>query len=410
MKENHNRYFLQNILYSTANMMIAGSVVQGFLLESGVNESVVTWYLSLVQIIQVSVMMGFSLVIDRIRNVIRAFALSMLCQTVLFFSLILLCLFQGIPVTEKYLLVFSAGIITNVSMAIHNVLLYKSPYLILDMSDYARLTGTIGVAVGAGCIVVSAAMSFFLSRFEYYVTMLCFFLVGVAALFGSFLLTCRYKVSEGGEENAPKRITAKKAGLFRYRPFTLLILPNLFRGFCAGILTVAMTVGHIEGVTESSSGAVLTLLLQIGNVLSSLIYALLARRAKNSSMILLSSGALLLFMPAMLIKPDLSLFYTMFFFANFFLNIINNAVPVSVTKFVDYEYVGQYSSWRMLLHTAGGALAGVAVTPMLSMLGGAGTLGLGAALQVISGIGYYLFLRKSGTEKKEVFDKSPHKT
>ena len=51
MKNNNGKYFIQNTLYSTANMMITGSVIQGFLLESGVSEAVVTTYLSLVQII-----------------------------------------------------------------------------------------------------------------------------------------------------------------------------------------------------------------------------------------------------------------------------------------------------------------------------------------------------------------------
>ena len=88
MKENHNKYLLQSTLYSTANMMIAGSVIQAFLLESGVAESIVTWYLSLVQIIQVSVMMCLSLVIDRIKKIVKAYAFSMLIQSVVFFSLI----------------------------------------------------------------------------------------------------------------------------------------------------------------------------------------------------------------------------------------------------------------------------------------------------------------------------------
>jgi Na+/melibiose symporter-like transporter len=154
-----------------------------------------------------------------------------------------------------------------------------------------------------------------------------------------------------------------------------------------------MTIGHIEGITNPASGAVLTLLLQIGNVLSCLVYAVLAKQISNSSMILISSLALLGFMPAMLVKHSLSLFYGMYFFANFFLNVINNAVPVAVTKFVDYEYVGQYSSWRMLLHTAGIALSNALVTPILGALGGTSTLLVAAICQLLSGIAYFLFLR-----------------
>ena len=391
---NNRKYFIQSTSYSTANMMIAGSVIQGFMLESGIAENAVALYLSLVQILQVSVILVVSLVIDKIRNVIRAFAWSMVLQSILFLSLIFLCIFQNVPLTSKYILVFASGILTNVFLAVFNVLTYKVPYHIIDMSNYAQLTGLIGVVVGIGCIAVSAAMSFFTAHFPYYPTMLGFFIFGTAMLFVSFLLTLSYIPVEQSLPKAKKEESKKeKKNLFRYRPFTLLIIPNLLRGFCAGILIVAMTIGHIEGITNPASGAVLTLLLQIGNVLSCLVYAVLAKQISNSSMILISSLALLGFMPAMLVKHSLFLFYGMYFFANFFLNVINNAVPVAVTKFVDYEYVGQYSSWRMLLHTAGIALSNALVTPILGAIGGTSTLLVAAICQLLSGIAYFLFLR-----------------
>ena len=113
MKNNNVKYFIQNTLYSTANMMITGSVIQGFLLESGVSESIVTAYLSVVQIIQVSVMLIFSMLIDRIRNILRAYAWSSAIQISVFSSLIFLCLFQNVPITTKYLLVFACCLFIN---------------------------------------------------------------------------------------------------------------------------------------------------------------------------------------------------------------------------------------------------------------------------------------------------------
>lgn len=394
MKNNNVKYFIQNTLYSTANMMITGSVIQGFLLESGVSENIVTAYLSVVQIIQVSVMLIFSMLIDRIRNILRAYAWSSAIQISVFSSLIFLCLFQNVPITTKYLLVFATGIITNVAQAAYNILLYKAPFHILDMSNYAQMTGAIGVVVGTGCIVVSAAMSFFTGRFEYYATMLGFFLFGTAALLTSFFLTLSYVPVEPKDYSPVKK--KEKKNLFRYRPFFLLVLPNLLRGFAAGILIVAMTIGFSEGITTQSSAAVLTLLLQIGNVLSSFLYTVLVKRVKNSVMILASSAALLLFMPTMLTFGTLSLFYVMYFFANFFVNIINNAVPVAVVGFVDYDYMGQYSSWRMLLHTAGVAIASAVLPSMLGLFGGVWTLLIGAVCQILSGAAYFAFLRKVG--------------
>ena len=65
---------IQSAAYSTAILMIAGSVIQAFLLENGLSEHVVTSYLSVVQIIQVSVMLVMSLIIDKIKNCLSVYA------------------------------------------------------------------------------------------------------------------------------------------------------------------------------------------------------------------------------------------------------------------------------------------------------------------------------------------------
>ena len=392
MNRNETTYVVHSALYSTAAMMIAGSIIQSFLLESGVSAPAVSLYLSLVQVVQVSVILAVSVFIDRIRSVIRAYAYATALQSLMFFSLIFLCLFQGVTLTFRYVLVFSVGIVTNLFQAIFNVLTYKVPYHVMEMSRFGQMTGIVGVCTGICCIAVSAAMSFFLERFPYYTVMLCFLIFGVASLFASFLIILR--IAETEPQNAPARLEGKKTNLLRYRPFTFLIVPNLLRGFATGIHLVAMTIGFSQGVTGTSSGAVLTLLMQTGNVLSSLAFAFLSRRVRGGYLILISSLSLILFLPSMLIGGGLSAFYLMYFFANFSFNIINNAVPVVVTKFVDYEYVGQYSSWRMLLHTAGVALSSALVTPLLGFLGGMGTLLLAAGCQAVSGVAYFLFLRK----------------
>ena len=69
MNNNNSKYLVQSIAYSTALLMIAGSVIQAFLLENGLGEHMVTSYLSVVQIVQVSVMLVVSLVIDKIKKI-----------------------------------------------------------------------------------------------------------------------------------------------------------------------------------------------------------------------------------------------------------------------------------------------------------------------------------------------------
>ena len=47
----------------------------------------------------------------------------------------------------------------------------------------------------------------------------------------------------------------EKINLFKYKPFITLILPNVLRGFCIGIVSMAITIGYytelIDGVSAN---------------------------------------------------------------------------------------------------------------------------------------------------------------
>lgn len=390
---NNNKLLWQSTLYSTAILMIAGSVIQAFLLQNGIDEWYVSIYMSVVQMVQVSVMFVVSLVIDRVKNVIKLCAYSIILQIVLFLSLIFLCVFSGVNIQAKYYIVFAAGVFANIIQAVYNIVSYKLPYHIVEMTNYAKLVGKIGVVTGVVGIIVSASMSFFTSLIDYNIAMLVFFVLGALSLATSYLITCCFKKIDGKQQYL-KTASTKKLNLFKYRPFSVLIIPNLLRGFCTGILIVSMTIGHSLGITNKSSGAVLTLLLQVATVFSCIVYTLIATKKNDGKIIIVSTVLLAFSMPLMFVGDSLLIFYLLYFTSNFFINFINNAVPVSVTKFVDYEYIGQYSSWRMLLHTGGVAISNSFVIPLVNIFGGFGVMLIAALCQLVSGIAYYVFLKR----------------
>lgn len=389
MNANDKKYISLSTLYATALLLMSGSIIQSFMLENGISESRVAIYLSVVQIIQVSLMFGVSLIIDKIKNVIKAFALTMLWQVVLFGALIFLCIFTKTQITLKYFIIFAAGIIANIALSGYNTISYKAPYHIIELIQFGKVTGILGVISGILGIVISTALSFFTAKFNYNTVMLLFFVFGTILLISAYIVTLTVKPIEYKHNTVKKRIN-----LFKYKPFTILIIPNILRGIATGILLVSMTMGYSLGITNKSSGAVLTLLLQVATVLSCLIYIFIQRRRNDGKIIIISSVLLVISMPMMFINKSLGIFYTVYFASNFIINFINNAVPTAVTKFVDYEYIGQYSTWRMLLHTLGVAIASALITPILKVFGGTGTMVIAASLQLISGIVYWIFLNK----------------
>ena len=85
--------------------------------------------------------------------------------------------------------------------------------------------------------------------------------------------------------------------------------------------------------------------------------------------------------------------------AYFFLHLINTAVPIVIVKIVDYDVIGQYSGWRMLLHTLGISISGFVCIPLFNLIGVIPTMVLSGGTQLISGIAYHIHLTRTEREK-----------
>lgn len=193
--------------------------------------------------------------------------------------------------------------------------------------------------------------------------------------------------------NQPKSNEGRKISvfyLFRYRPFMVLAIPNLLRGFFSGLIALAVTIGYFTGHLNADGAAVLLVITQLVSLAGSLCYTLFA--GKEGSVLLASSilAALCLFF--------MSLFNTTFFLifygvAYFFVAVINVAVPAAVARLIDYEVAGQYNGWRMLLTTFGTFLASLVCVPLLQKIGVVAVIGMAGVGQVICGIVYFCYIR-----------------
>lgn len=386
---NNNKYILQSTLYSMAVLLITGSVIQSFLFENNISESRITLYISVLPAVQVAAMLVVSLIINRIRNVVKVMAYSIGLQIFMFFPLIYFSIFTDYTVSLKYIVIFVVSIAVNIVQAVYNIISYKAPFHIIDMSEYDVITGKIGVALGIGGISLSTVMSYFTARYDYNFIMFLFFTLGMLLVLVAFLLAKSYKTSGDFKRETQK---PKTQNLFKYKRFTYLIIPNILRGFSVGILSVAITLGYLSGIADKSSGAFMTLLLQVSGVIGGFVFTCITKKNNEGKIIILSSVMLMLTMPFMLLGNSFVIFYIMYFLANFFVNFINYAVPVSIARVIDYNCIGQYSSWRIMLHTLGISISSALAIPMYNFFGGIGTLAIGALCQLLSGTAYFIFL------------------
>ena len=155
-------------------------------------------------------------------------------------------------------------------------------------------------------------------------------------------------------------------------------------------------IGYSAGILDKSSAATFAVILQVAAMAGCFIYAFIAQKINDGKLIFLSSIAVAVLTPFMMVGKSKIVFFTVFFFANIAFNFIAYGVPTAVTKIVHYNCIGQYSAWRMVIHTLGVAVGGVAVTYLMELFGIYVTLIIAGACQVVSGAAYYIAMKDRG--------------
>ena len=389
---NNLKYLMRGVLYSVPSLFMTGSIIQAFMLENGVSEKSVAFYVSVLQIVQVAVMLVASSFVDRLKNIIKIKGFIFLFQVSYAVLLAVISLVSGMSADYKYSLILIGGIIINLIQAINNIIAYKVPFQIMNINDYGHLNGKIGIVSGILGAAVSALLSYLTSHFNYNGVMFIMYIISAIFLVATGLVVLSYKPLSFVNEEAKKE-EKKDINIFKYKPFYILFIPNLLRGFASGIFGTAMAVAYYVGIAEKSSGSTLALVLQIATLVSSYLFTVLSKKKLDDSMILYASLIMALSMGLMLVGGNLTVFYICYCAASFFINIINNAVPTAVMRIVDYDHIGQYTTWRMLCHTLGGAVASAVVIGMIDIFGGILTLVISALCQLISGVVYYIYIQ-----------------
>ncbi len=373
-------------------MFVTNSMIQAFLLQCGIAEEKVAIYLTTMQIVNAAVTFLLTFFIDRIKNILRVYSFLTFSQLALYISLIYLCLNQSHTEDFKFFAVLAAGCISNIMTGINGVIGYKVPYHIINIEEYGAVSGRGGIIIGVIGTLVSLILSFFQARFDYFKTMLVFLIIGTVLMATSFTIIKSYKPLS---TPLTSQRTKNKANIniLKYKPFYVLLIPNFLRAYCEGILFAAMTMGALLGKTNSSSGAVLTTITQIGQLLGCLIFTICITRIRVGKIMLISSIAIFVLSPIMF-AGNTTLFYTIYAFVYIFDIFIQYAVPVSVTKIVDYNAIGQYTTFRMLTHTTGMIAANATLIPLTRILGGPILMLIAASGMLTTGIVYYSYMKK----------------
>jgi hypothetical protein len=255
------------------------------------------------------------------------------------------------------------------------------------MKRYGKVTGTSGVLLGILGAVFSASLSYFISKYPYFYVMAIFSGIGLVFTTLSGILIQNY------DNRFPNQINVENEPIhiFRYKPFYQLLMPNLFRGISNGIFLMMVTIGYFEGILDGAGTGVMVTIAQIATIIGCFLYSLLAGRVSEGKIILVSGALFALVLPFAFVTSTQKYFFVIYLISYFLYNIVNYAIPVLIARKIDYQCMGQYSAWRMVIHMGGTAIGNAIVPVMLNVIGSFTTLVCCGVMLFVCTYFYYRF-------------------
>lgn len=389
---NYIKYYLRSLLYSISVLFTSTSVIQIFLTELGVDSIPIGIFTSLLSVVNVVTNVVFSASADRCKRVKRAISLFCLPIGCCFFLLIPLCLLQGLSVMTAFLLIAMICLVQMLFISLYTTLEYKLPYSIIDVSDYGRFASINGMICGIGSTICGYILSEMLGRFPYYKVLAVGFTVGGVCMLLASVINGKLDDSIGKQHNATGNEQTAASGILSgflkmwdEPNFRRLILPNLFRGFHMGMLSVAAVIAIACDFQMETASRLVTISF-LGSIFGSLVYMKACTYIESRKLCLFGSmiACIGIWMP---FCSD-NVFLFLYFVTVLGKIIVDYAVPSQVYKNIPYDIACLYQTWRLIITTAGSVLAagvsGFFINHNLIFV----YLLIASVLQLISGICY----------------------
>lgn len=392
LRKNTVSYISYNVITATLLIFSNGALIQTFLLSMGVSESKIGYFSSVYNFTQVLTMIFCSLISDRIKNIKKMIALCSLPQIFFYVAMAFFCIYDANTDT-----VFITALITlfllGIFLGIINVLIYKLPYIIMDINSYGRVTSIIGIFSGILGVAVSAGVKLLIDSYEYKTVMLLCFVACAVLLIASFAMVMCLKVVNDGEYDGNEPKKAKFYDVFKHKSFIFLSPANIFRGLAAGITAMIPVFAVRQMKADAGMTASMVVVSNVANIVCCFGYMLAMNYIKPNLLCFITSVVTLVPLIGMAFTDSWMAYLILYSIYNIGIFGFSMAVPVYVTKIVPYSIMGSYTSWRMMLTTGGTALGSLLSGVLISKISIAGIMLLAVALQFFSGLIYGLYPR-----------------
>ena len=384
---NIKKYCIYTTLYNVGFTFCTGAIMQTFLLQAGFLADQVYVLNSLMQIMQVAMMLVLTFLSGKIKRV--KFVTSISCLSLsLLTAVFLIGAINPELIRHGYVIaVFIVAGVSYVGVGLYTILSYCLPYYTIDMQDYGKMTG-ISVAIAGGVsFLVSLVYSILLSKFSYMKTTASFFVIAIVCfiLTGIVCVSMRVKTVEMNREDQE---ASDVMAVFKNKNTYVLLIPNFARGLSIGIFNVIATIAISTSILNETTSSYVNLILQIATFTANVFFAFAYKKRSTKNLLLLATLGVCISFPFSL-ELGIIGFFCCFAIASFFRFVMDTAIPVIITEIIPKEQIGPYTSIRMLIFTGAQAVATLIITPLKNAIGYTGVLIFATVMLLICGVTYY---------------------
>ena len=176
---NIKKYCIYTTLYNLGFTFCTGAIMQTFLIQAGFSAEQVYVLNSLMQIMQVSMMLVLTFLSDKIKRVKLVTSISCLSLSLLTCVFLIGAINVELIKNVYVVTVFIVASISYVGVGLYNILAYCLPYYTIDMKDYGKMTGISTSIAGGVSFLASLVYSILLSKFSYMKVTASFFLLSI---------------------------------------------------------------------------------------------------------------------------------------------------------------------------------------------------------------------------------------
>ena len=384
---NITKYCIYTTIYNVGFTFCSGAIMQTFLMQAGFLEEQVYVLNSVMQIMQVIVMLVLTFLSGKIKRVKLATSISYLSLIILTSVLLAGAINPELTKHGYVVAVFIAAGVSYVGVGLYTILSYCLPYYTIDMKDYGKMAGVSVAIAGGASFLMSLAYSFLLNKFSYMKTTAAFFVFAIICFILTSVMCASMRVKTAKLDKGMEK--SDVIGVFKNKNTYILLIPNFTRGLSVGIISVIATIAISADILNETTSSYVNVILQIASFLGNMFYALTYKKLSTKRLLLLATIGVTVSFPFSL-KLGVYGFFFVFAIASFFRVIIDTAIPVIITEIIPKEQIGAYTSIRMLIFTGAQAVATLLLIPLPNIIGYTGVLIFATVMLFICGITYYI--------------------